>query len=73
MMKDKYANYVVQKAVEVTKPPLRDVLIRKIMAIPDPNNYCKRTRINLVAQHVFHAVSKVVPIAYPGQQYPYMK
>ncbi len=39
MMKDKFANYVVQKAVEVTKPPLKDALIRKILAIPDPNNF----------------------------------
>ena len=41
MMKDKFANYVVQKAVEVTKPPMRDVLINKVMLIRDPNNYCK--------------------------------
>ncbi len=40
MMKDKYANYVVQKAVEMAKPPLRDALVKKIYAIPDPNNFC---------------------------------
>ncbi len=39
MMRDKYANYVVQKAVEVTKPPLKDALIKKILAIPDSNSY----------------------------------
>lgn len=39
MMRDKFANYVVQKAVEVTGPPLKDILIKKIFAIPDSNNY----------------------------------
>ncbi len=74
MMKDKYANYVVQKAVEMAKPPLKDMLIRKILAIPDPNNFSNARPYNpRLAQHVFHAVSKFVPIAYPVQQYPYMK
>lgn len=39
MMRDKFANYVVQKAVEVTGPPLKDSLIKRILAIPDSNNY----------------------------------
>lgn len=41
MMKDKFANYVVQKAVEVAPQPIRDQLITKIRENPDPNNYCK--------------------------------
>ena len=41
MMKDKFANYVVQKAVEVSQSPVREMLIAKIKAMPDPNNYCK--------------------------------
>ncbi len=40
MMKDRYANYVVQKAVEMSKPALREALVKKIYSIPDPNNYC---------------------------------
>jgi hypothetical protein len=40
MMKDKYANYVVQKAVEVAKSPIRETLIQRIMVCPDHNNYC---------------------------------
>jgi hypothetical protein len=39
MMRDRFANYVVQKAVESATPTLRDILIRKIKAIPDINNY----------------------------------
>lgn len=39
MMRDKFANYVVQKAVEVTGPPYKDILIKRIFAIPDSNNY----------------------------------
>lgn len=41
-MKDKFANYVVQKAVEVALPPVRELLIAKISAMPDPNNYCMK-------------------------------
>ena len=40
MMKDKYGNYVVQKAVDVASPALRSLLISRINAIPDPNIYC---------------------------------
>lgn len=40
MMKDKFANYVIQKAVELSPVPIRDVLIAKIREVPDPNNYC---------------------------------
>ena len=39
MMKDRFANYVVQKVVEVTPLPLKDIVIKKILAIPDANNY----------------------------------
>jgi len=38
MMKDKFANYVIQKAVELAPLPIRDSLIAKIKENPDPNN-----------------------------------
>ena len=46
MMRDKFANYVVQKAVEMAGSPLREALIAKIFAIPEPNNYSKVLLIN---------------------------
>ena len=42
MMKDKFGNYVMQKAVEVAPPTLKTVLVAKINVIPDPNLYCTR-------------------------------
>ena len=51
MMKDKYANYVVQKAVEIAKLPLRDALVNKIKMIPEPNNYGNFMEISITATH----------------------
>jgi hypothetical protein len=39
-MKDKFGNYVIQKAVEVAVGEQRELFISKIHNIPDPNNYC---------------------------------
>eukprot|EP00826_Nyctotherus_ovalis_P012512 TRINITY_DN13316_c0_g1_i10.p1 TRINITY_DN13316_c0_g1~~TRINITY_DN13316_c0_g1_i10.p1 ORF type:complete len:519 (-),score=117.05 TRINITY_DN13316_c0_g1_i10:167-1723(-) len=66
MMRDKFANYVVQKAVEVTGPPLKETLIGRVLAIPDRNNY---------TQHVFNAVTKLSSSPVPrGRVYtPYTK
>lgn len=40
MMKDKFANYVIQKALEVATNELSYKLIEKIRMIPDPNQFC---------------------------------
>ena len=40
MMKDKFGNYVVQKAVEFSRPPLQGVLVQKINSVPTPNSFC---------------------------------
>ena len=72
MMKDKYANYVVQKAVEVVGQPLREVLVNKIYNIPDQN--CYSNFILIIAQHVFNAIAKLSSVKYQGQYYTsYMK
>jgi hypothetical protein len=66
MMMDKFGNYVIQKAIEVSDEKQRDELVMKIRDVyplmKRQNDYCKVQCLICEAKHVFNFLEKTVPV-----------